>query len=151
MVLVAFKLPDVSAQRHRQQWPVEEARRQFPGLMCGNVDWSWLSWPYEYIVSPWFLNSAFQRWFCSSASSTDRPIWVNQPMSAVPIFGRKNADVRFRCLVVYQNWTMTFLSTEVGGALRYHRRASDTEQTSVKSRHRRCWASADLVTHHVGD
>ena len=59
----------------------------------------------------------------------------------------KKSDVRFRCLVVYQNGTMTFFSTEVVGALRYRRHASDTEQTSVTSRHRRCWASADSVTH----
>jgi len=32
---------------------------------------------------------------------TERPILVKRPMSDVPIFRRKNSDVRFRCLVVY--------------------------------------------------
>jgi len=31
-------------------------------------------------------------------------------MTDVPIFRWKNYDVRFRCLVVYQNWSMTFFS-----------------------------------------
>ena len=30
----------------------------------------------------------------------ERPIWVKRPMSDVPIFRRKNFDVRFRCSVV---------------------------------------------------
>jgi len=32
-----------------------------------------------------------------------RPIQLKRPMSDVPIFMQKNSDVRFRCLVVYQN------------------------------------------------
>jgi len=68
----------------------------------------------------------------------ERPIQVKWPMTDVPIFRWKNSDVRFWCLVVYQNWTMT------SG---YCRHASDAEQTSVTSCHRWCWASADSVTH----
>ena len=76
------------------------------------------------------------------------PKWVHVFWSTSVCSGRRRQRLsEYTCAAELNKHS---LATEVGGALRYHRRASDAEQTPVTSRHRWWWASADLVTH-VGD